>query len=793
MKLYLIFSVVLAWSVIFSSAFAQTTSEPRLFENQAINFPNTADRNDPNIIDGVYDLSLWRWIYTSSANPSPDFPNTCLIGSDMVERYPFRVRFREIGGNDLVFRLPYIFGSIDEEAPWGAIYAVSGVDVSNPTANQATCNSASIFLGASNTARFSVANTTIDGARIVRVLDAIRPADTADNFTIKNTWITTSRDDCVENDRNFNGTISDSLFDGCYFGISMQNNSIDAPSSNILTVDRLLLRLPTFNISNRDGSGLRSESGDFFKVNSTSAKTILTNNVFAYDTEHIGPGGGDFIRMIARRGPINVGNNVVDGGLGRILDENNQEVCSNNKLLWMANDSPPDLIREHAPCFELLTGQAARDHWNEKKCAWINDHPPVVATDPVALQPGAVRRQLANATLGTAADPTSCVAPTVDITTFPAADVETGTPVIFAATAANDENIDVANGLEWTSSLDGDLGSGASISIASLSVGTHEITASYVNTISVSYADTIIVTVSPQPIEVEITAKADSPIVEGALVAFDGRLLGADSAEYEFLWRLRGDATDNAWLVLRDFDSLPAFEWNSTGFAGRNIIQFRARRIGTNGPDVRTRTRVWVDEIDPAISVSLSADAASPVSVGEVVMLTGIAENAGGGSFEYQFTLQPGNGAEPVILQEFNVSNQITFDTSNFLGRNRIVVRARKAGTNDFPVKDRRIIWVNDIDPVVAGSLVADVQSPQPSGSLINFVAEAVGGAGTPEFAFQVRDITNGGKWETFRDFEPNNTASWLAPSTVGEFRFRSLIRNAGSLDRPVRTAIFHH
>jgi len=54
--------------------------------------------------------------------------------------------------------------------------------------------------------------------------------------------------------------------------------------------------------------------------------------------------------------------------------------------------------------------------------------------------------------------------------------VVNGTPITFTGSATDTEDGDITASLAWTSSLDGSIGSGASFSLTTLSVGTHIIT-----------------------------------------------------------------------------------------------------------------------------------------------------------------------------------------------------------------------------------------------------------------------------------------------------------------------------
>ena len=95
-------------------------------------------------------------------------------------------------------------------------------------------------------------------------------------------------------------------------------------------------------------------------------------------------------------------------------------------------------------------------------------------------------------------DGTSGAPPTVTITA-PAngSSSEIGTSVSFAGTASDPEDGTISASLTWTSSIDGSIGSGASFSTSSLSLGSHTITASVTDSDGLSDSDVINISVTP--------------------------------------------------------------------------------------------------------------------------------------------------------------------------------------------------------------------------------------------------------------------------------------------------------
>ena len=74
--------------------------------------------------------------------------------------------------------------------------------------------------------------------------------------------------------------------------------------------------------------------------------------------------------------------------------------------------------------------------------------------------------------------------------------VEQGTSIMFAASAIDAEEGDLSPGLTWIASLDGGIGSGASFSTSSLSIGTQSITASVIDGGGLASNDAVTVTVT---------------------------------------------------------------------------------------------------------------------------------------------------------------------------------------------------------------------------------------------------------------------------------------------------------
>ena len=88
--------------------------------------------------------------------------------------------------------------------------------------------------------RTYTSDTVVNGWRIRNTADGFQPRD-GENWTLVNNYYEYIRDDCVENDDRLGRGIYDSLFDGCYTGLSEQDAGSTAGETLIL--DGVLMRL----------------------------------------------------------------------------------------------------------------------------------------------------------------------------------------------------------------------------------------------------------------------------------------------------------------------------------------------------------------------------------------------------------------------------------------------------------------------------------------------------------------------------------------------------------------------
>jgi hypothetical protein len=202
--------------------------------------------------------------------------------------------------------------------------------------------------------RFENGNFTVEGVRIDNVTDGIRPV--GGPFTIRGSWLSYVRDDCVENDWLHPGLVEDNLFDGCYVAFAARpTDGIIAEGGDgrgeVWTIRNNLIRMEAMP---GPRTGPSPNYGAVFKWHnwtdpsiSLSPKLALHNNIFLID------------RMGAE-------------GVNRMgLPPEQVASCSNNTLVWLG---PGEYPAKLPSCFTVTKD---RKVWDVAVAGWKARHPGV--------------------------------------------------------------------------------------------------------------------------------------------------------------------------------------------------------------------------------------------------------------------------------------------------------------------------------------------------------------------------------------------------------------------------------
>jgi hypothetical protein len=256
------------------------------------------------------------FLVANSKNSNPTSSNTCSSGSLQTNPYP--IQLIDSSGIGIVGAL--VNGQVPMQSDWEFTY----------------CNSASI--------RFANApNAIVDNVRVTRSWDSIRFSSGSGNWTIKDSFVSESHDDCIENDEGRTGLVKDTLFDGCYMGLSMAPGNVQ--SGGVVTLDGVLMKMKAYLT---EGAVVDASP---FKFDETSNKIIVKNTIIAYDNANL-----KSTQRTQRAW-------------------NKMQSCSNNLILWLPDQAMPSDYPTPPSCFQIIKGQAARDLWTRARQNWINCHP----------------------------------------------------------------------------------------------------------------------------------------------------------------------------------------------------------------------------------------------------------------------------------------------------------------------------------------------------------------------------------------------------------------------------------
>ena len=299
--------------------------------------------------------------------------------------------------------------------------------------------------------------------------------------------------------------------------------------------------------------------------------------------------------------------------------------------------------------------------------------------------------------------------------------------------------------------------------------------------------DITVTNFSTTELGVVLASSSTGPLTVGDSLTLNAQAAGGTSGAYEYQFRYKSFANkSDPWVILKDFDAVDNVSWSTANLAGKYRLQARAREFGNESLIVKDSTTIWVNSNDPLSSVFLSSSAIGPQPEGLPINLSALVGDAVG-AIEYRFELkntdiQPGW----ILLSDYGVSENLAWNSNGYLGKNKIRVYARRAGTLDLAVRDTVTVWINPIDAVTSVLLLPSLFSPQSSGAEVTFNTSITGGNGSVEYRYSVKDTEDLAEWVVQQDWSAMRTFAWDTTDNFGKQRVRVEARNAGSPDREV-------
>ncbi|MCG8455994.1 MAG: hypothetical protein MI919_06905, partial [Holophagales bacterium] len=194
--------------------------------------------------------------------------------------------------------------------------------------------------------------------------------------------------------------------------------------------------------------------------------------------------------------------------------------------------------------------------------------------------------------------------------------------------SATDEDGDLSASLEWSSSLDGPLGTGASVVTAALSVGSHTLTASVTDSLGATGSASVTFTVAANtPPNVTVTAPADASVFhETVSVTFTGTALDTEDDDI---------STSLAWSSSVDgaLASGSTFSTDALSVGLHTITASVTDSHGATG-SASINLTIEADQV-PVVTILDPPDGSTEVE-GNLLFLQGNAEDAEDGNLAFQ-------------------------------------------------------------------------------------------------------------------------------------------------------------
>lgn len=246
---------------------------------------------------------------------------------------------------------------------------------------------------------------TFDGARIHNAHDAVRPRRSPTGFwTVRNSWVTYNRDDCIENDYMAGGLVDDSLFDGC--NVFLSSRIPDAVSyGKTVTVQNSLIRMQEMPGPYGHPDPAIMGHGPLFKYQAASPDLVLRNNIFLMES------------YVTTKNAIRSEAASFEQ-LGFRVSQGQLKECSGNVIVWTGPGEFPGDIPADPACVTVTTDRTV---WEDARAKWLVEHPLVARIDGVdgtepAPEPTPAPEPDPDITLEPAPEPDSTVEPAPDTT-----------------------------------------------------------------------------------------------------------------------------------------------------------------------------------------------------------------------------------------------------------------------------------------------------------------------------------------------------------------------------------------
>ena len=225
---------------------------------------------------------------------------------------------------------------------------------------------------------------TYENLRLFNTWDGIRPergTEDQRSFLVDGAWLTNNRDDCVENDFKWSGTVRDSLFDGCYVFMSATGTGEDG-TGQVVTIEDSIVRMARMpgphGHKKKDNKRvpLVTGHGRLFKWSSNSPRIALRNVIIYWEW-----------MATTKYGESNWEAHAFDQ-MGFRIAQGQLESCENVTIIW-----PPEAEERWGPfpgdidpaCVTVTDDVSL---FETARANWIEAHPDLIRLpgDPFTVE-----------------------------------------------------------------------------------------------------------------------------------------------------------------------------------------------------------------------------------------------------------------------------------------------------------------------------------------------------------------------------------------------------------------------
>ncbi|MFK5986917.1 MAG: hypothetical protein QM479_16030 [Pseudomonadota bacterium] len=248
---------------------------------------------------------------------------------------------------------------------------------------------------------------------------------------------------------------------------------------------------------------------------------------------------------------------------------------------------------------------------------------------------------------------------------------------------------------------------------------------------------------------------------------------GLGSYEYQFL--IKGKATDQQLVVLRDWSSTANLQWDSSNYIGSHKITAQLRPIGTQQAVFKARLNFKVKKP----KVKLSRDTEKKIQHGQIVNLQ-VTTIQGVGNYEYRLLISGKTIiAEPQVLNDWSSTTDYIWNSDNYIGSHAITVQLREAGKAillsvhklSFKVQKPKIELLRNTDKNIL------------LGQIVNLDTKILTGMANYEYQFRIKGKTTNGEFTLLQGWSSNAQFIWDSQAYQGWHRIEVSIRLQGSVD----------